>query len=56
MIYVYSRPYATRSHYFFQVYKALEKKKTKVGDWHAKERAIQIIEEAFERYKANDNN
>ncbi|NLM24538.1 MAG: inorganic diphosphatase [Firmicutes bacterium] len=41
--------------HFFQVYKALEKKKTKVGDWHAKERAIQIIEEAFERYKeAND--
>ncbi len=36
--------------HFFQVYKELEKKKTKVGDWEDVERAWQIIREARSRY------
>lgn len=38
--------------HFFKVYKDLEKKKTKVGDWHPKEEALRTIDQAFERRKA----
>jgi inorganic pyrophosphatase len=36
--------------HFFQVYKDLEKKKTKVGDWLDKDEAKRIIAEAQARY------
>lgn len=37
--------------HFFEVYKDLEKKKTKVGDWLGKEEALRIVAEAHERYE-----
>ncbi|OGG00345.1 inorganic diphosphatase [Candidatus Gottesmanbacteria bacterium RBG_13_37_7] len=37
-------------HHFFEVYKALEKKKVKVHYWHAKEVAYTIISAAVERF------
>lgn len=37
--------------HFFKVYKDLEKKQTRVGDWYPREKAIEIIKESFERYK-----
>ncbi|HHT73237.1 MAG TPA: inorganic diphosphatase [Firmicutes bacterium] len=36
--------------HFFQVYKDLEKKKTRVGDWLPKQAALQTIKEAQARY------
>lgn len=39
--------------HFFQIYKDLEHKKTKVGSWHCKQTASKIITEAFERYENN---
>lgn len=36
--------------HFFQVYKDLEKKKTKVGDWLSKDEAKRIVAEAQARY------
>lgn len=36
--------------HFFKVYKDLERKKTKVGDWYGKQDALKIIEEAKARY------
>lgn len=36
--------------HFFQVYKDLEKKKTKVGDWLNKDEAKRIVAEAQARY------
>lgn len=39
--------------HFFKVYKDLEKKKTKVGGWHAKEVALQAIEDAVQRFRAS---
>lgn len=37
--------------HFFQVYKELEKKKTKVGDWEEVEKALDIVEDAKRRYE-----
>lgn len=37
--------------HFFQVYKALEKKKTGVEGWHGLPTALKIIDESIERYK-----
>lgn len=37
--------------HFFQVYKDLERKKTKVGDWHGKEAALRTVAEAQARYR-----
>lgn len=37
--------------HFFQVYKALEKKKTGVEGWHGLKTALKIIEESVDRYK-----
>jgi len=37
--------------HFFKIYKELEKKKTRIGKWHQKEIAIEVIEEAFSRYR-----
>ena len=39
--------------HFFQVYKDLEKKKTRVGDWLPKQAALRIIQEAHDRFKQN---
>lgn len=39
--------------HFFQVYKDLEKKKTKVGDWLDKDEAMRIVAEAQARYIHN---
>ncbi len=39
--------------HFFEVYKDLEKKKTKVGDWLNKDEARRIIAEAQARYIHN---
>lgn len=36
--------------HFFQVYKDLERKKTKVGDWFGKQDALKIVAEAKARY------
>ncbi len=36
--------------HFFEVYKDLEKKETKVGDWLGKEAALKIVAEAQARY------
>ncbi|HHY15095.1 MAG TPA: inorganic diphosphatase [Firmicutes bacterium] len=36
--------------HFFEVYKDLEKKETKVGDWLGKEEALKIVAEAQVRY------
>ena len=41
--------------HFFQVYKDLEEKKTKVGDWDGRDDAILIIEEARARWEATKN-
>jgi len=41
--------------HFFQVYKDLEEKKTKVGDWDGRDDAIRIIEEARARWEATKN-
>ncbi len=38
--------------HFFKIYKELEKKKTRVGQWHKREIALEVIEEAFCRYRA----
>ena len=37
--------------HFFEVYKDLEKKETKVGDWVGKEAALRIVAEAQARYR-----
>lgn len=39
--------------HFFDIYKELEQKKTRVGEWHPHSDALLIIEEAFERYQTN---
>lgn len=39
--------------HFFDVYKDLEKKMTRVGDWKDKEHALKVIAEAQERYIKN---
>lgn len=42
--------------HFFQVYKDLEHKKTRVGDWDDETHAVRVIQEARERFeKANKN-
>lgn len=40
--------------HFFQVYKELERKKTKVGQWHNRESALSVIAEAIARYEQSD--
>lgn len=37
--------------HFFQIYKALEKKKTGVEGWHGLKNALKIIDESVERYQ-----
>ncbi len=37
--------------HFFEIYKNLEKKKTRVGDWHDRDCAIAIIKDAVQRHK-----
>jgi len=39
--------------HFFQVYKELEKKKTRIGSWHPRQKAVQVIEQALANYSAN---
>lgn len=36
--------------HFFKVYKDLERKKTKVGDWYGKQEALRTVAEAKARY------
>lgn len=37
--------------HFFEVYKDLENKETKIEGWEGPEKAAQLIDECFERYK-----
>ncbi len=41
--------------HFFQVYKDLEEKKTRVGDWDDREHAIRVIEDARARWARSRN-
>lgn len=40
--------------HFFQVYKELEKKKTRTGSWHDRTKAIQVIEQAVAAYQGRN--
>ena len=36
--------------HIFQIYKDLEEKKVKIGDWYGKEKAWEVIRSSQERY------
>ncbi len=36
--------------HFFEIYKELEDKKTRVGEWHKRDVALKVIEESFSKY------